>query len=94
VSNESGQITCQQHEGRALAERSADRRPLAYLYWAFGVIVGLGGDPPRSRELAAEAVRIADATGDMGVRLFTRCGLSWAYFNLGLLKEAYELNGR
>ncbi len=78
--------------GRALSERSGDQRSLAILHWAMGGLVGSRGDVPRHQQLGSEAVRIADATNDTGLRLGVRGGLTYAYYTSGLLRQAYDLS--
>jgi len=81
-------------EGCALAERAGDIRSLAAVHWAMGALLALAGNIRRAVEVGAEGVRIADTTDDVGLRLAVRSGLSWEYFNAGLLNEACELNDR
>jgi tetratricopeptide (TPR) repeat protein len=79
-------------QGRALSELSGDKRSLAILHWAMGGLVGLRGGLRRYLQLGLEAVRIADATNDAGLRLAVRGGLTYAYYSSGLLRQAYDLS--
>jgi class 3 adenylate cyclase/tetratricopeptide (TPR) repeat protein len=81
-------------EGCALAERAGDVRSLAAVHWSMSSLLAIAGNIRRAIDVGAEAVRIADTTDDTGIRLAVRCGLTWAYYNAGLLKDACELNDR
>ena len=76
-----------------LAERSGDEQELAFLHWAMGGVVAVNrGDVGRYLELSARAVRLADETRDLGLRLAMRCGRNYSLYLAGLVKEDNELN--
>jgi class 3 adenylate cyclase/tetratricopeptide (TPR) repeat protein len=81
-------------EGRALAERAGDVRSLATVHYSMGILLSFAGNIRRATDVGEQAVRIADTTDDTGLRLGVRTGLTWVYYNAGLLNEASDLNDR
>jgi class 3 adenylate cyclase len=75
-------------EGRALAGQSGDMRSLSLLLNAYAAVRGTSGDVDTYLSCMTEAVRLADETGDAGLRLGQEVGLAYASFLAGRLREA------
>src|SRR5215211_5112227 len=75
-------------EGKALAERAEDVRSLAMLTVAYAAVRGLTGHVEDWAELGAEALRLAERTGDRALQVAVRPPPTYALFMLGRLREA------
>jgi len=76
-------------EGRALADRLEDKRPLALLLGIGAIVLGMSGDLDleSAGERMLEAVRISDGTGDTATRLVLRWRLGYVFNFSGRLSE-------
>ncbi|MFN8543267.1 MAG: adenylate/guanylate cyclase domain-containing protein [Candidatus Binatia bacterium] len=75
-------------EGRRLADRGGDDRDLAMLLSAYGQMKTVAGEVPEASALQHEAVRVADGTGDSGLRLALQARLVLSYRDQGRLHDA------
>ena len=74
-------------EGRELAARSGDPHVLAQVLNGFGLLRAQAGDVDEALDPLLESVRLADETGDLGLRVAVRYGLSVTCFYAGRLRE-------
>jgi len=74
-------------EGRELATRSGDPHVLSQVLNGFGYVRLFAGGVAEALDLQLEAVRRADETDDIGLRIAVRFGLCAAYFHAGRLRE-------
>ncbi|HSD10723.1 MAG TPA: hypothetical protein VLF14_07050, partial [Candidatus Binatia bacterium] len=74
-------------EGRELATRSGDPRVLSQVLNSFGHLRFFAGAGAEALDLLLEAVRRADETEDIGLRVAVRDGLCQAYLHAGRLRE-------
>jgi adenylate cyclase len=81
-------------EGKGLAERRGDTRALSFLTGMYSARIGTSGNPSESVGHGLEATRLADASGDLEARCLSRCGLAYAYFSSGQLREALAITDR
>jgi hypothetical protein len=81
-------------EGRELATRSGDPRVLSQVLNGFGTIRLFAGAVAEALDPLLEAVRRADETEDIGLRVAVRYGLTGAYFGLGGSASASPLRSR
>jgi class 3 adenylate cyclase len=81
-------------EGCVAAQRAGDLGALATLNATYGALRSLNhGIAPDHVRYASEAVRIADRTGDAGLRCGTRCYLMLGHFWCGHLREVERIAG-
>jgi tetratricopeptide (TPR) repeat protein len=74
-------------EGRELATRSGDPHVLSQVLNGFGQLRLFTGALEEALDPLLEAIRRADETEDVGLRVAVRLGSSLAYFNAGRLPE-------
>jgi hypothetical protein len=78
-------------EGRRLAEEAGDVRAQAALHGSYGCALGLvGGDSDDYVRYSREATRLADQTGDQGLRIAQRAFLGFGCTFAGRLAEGLE----
>jgi adenylate cyclase len=86
-----GDATEMFEEGRRLAEEAGDVRAQAALHGAYGCALGLvGGDSDDYVRYCREATRLADQTGDEGLRIAQRAFLGFGCTFAGRLSEGLE----
>jgi tetratricopeptide (TPR) repeat protein len=78
-------------EGKRLAERSGDLRWLARLALMYSAVRGLGGDLETWLHSSLEAARLADQTGDAGLKAACLVPQIVAHQYAGRLSEAFLL---
>ncbi|HUE40163.1 MAG TPA: adenylate/guanylate cyclase domain-containing protein, partial [Candidatus Binatia bacterium] len=78
-------------EGKALAIRLGDVRAEALLEAAYSGALSSAGDVHGALEHSLEGVRLAELSGDDGVKLSLRAPLVYAYEIAGKLREALEI---
>jgi hypothetical protein len=74
-------------EGRELATRSGDPHVLSQVLNGFGILRLFAGAVAEALDSVLEAIRRADETEDIGLRVAVRYGLPNAYFLAGRLRE-------
>jgi adenylate cyclase len=80
-------------EGKALAEQAGDLRLLAILFNLYGNAKGTAGDLRAYHEHAAEALRLADRTGDPVIQAVIASD-AHPFYRTGRLQEAVRLTER
>ncbi len=85
------QATTLFREGRELATRSGDPHILSQLLNGFGLVRFFTGALEEALDPLLEAIRRADETGDIGLRVAVRYGPSNAYFFAGRLRECLAI---
>jgi class 3 adenylate cyclase/tetratricopeptide (TPR) repeat protein len=81
------QATSLFREGRELATRSGDTHVLSQVLNGFASIRWYAGAVTEALDPLLEAVRLADETDDVGLRVVVRYGLGVAYWAAGKLRE-------
>jgi len=82
-------------EGKNLAERIPDPRPRSVLQAGYAVYVGVsGGDVARYVSASREALRLAETSGDLVIRLTARGGLAIALSYAGNPAESLQVMER
>ncbi len=74
-------------EGRELAARIGDPHVLSQVLNGFGLLRAQAGDVDEALDPLLESVRLADETGDLGLRVAVRYGPSVTYFYAARLRE-------
>jgi class 3 adenylate cyclase len=77
-------------QGRALAERSTDRKLLARLLWSYGASFYMAGELRDADTHVSRSVRIADEIGERGLSSAFRIGTSVIALVIGPLSAALE----
>jgi adenylate cyclase len=83
------QATSLFREGRELAARSGNPQILSLVLSGFGLLQLFGGAVAEALDSLLESVRVADETGDIGLRTAIRFGPSAAYIFAGQLRECH-----
>jgi adenylate cyclase len=79
-------------EGKELAERAGDLRSLSLIERAYGEVrIGTGLPAQDFVEVTQEAVRLADESDDLEVRVVARQGASYAHWVAGRLSDGLAL---
>jgi class 3 adenylate cyclase/tetratricopeptide (TPR) repeat protein len=78
-------------EGRELATRSGDPHVVSQLLNSIGQFRLFSGGVVEALDPLLEAIRRADETGDLGLRVAVRYGFFAAYFNAGRLRECVAI---
>jgi hypothetical protein len=81
------QATALFREARELATRSGDLHVLSQVLNGFGLLRLFAGAVAEALDPLLESVRHADETGDTGLRVVVRYGLSNAYYRAGRQRE-------
>jgi len=81
-------------EARDLAAGPESARLLAPVVQSYGAIRGFGGDLKEYFDRGREAVALADASGDTGLRVATRVSLAVVYNFWGDMRAAVEVSER
>jgi class 3 adenylate cyclase/tetratricopeptide (TPR) repeat protein len=81
-------------EGKVLAARLGDSRADALLEAAYSGALSSAGDVHGALEHSLEGVRLAELSGDEGVKLSLRAPLVYAYEIAGKLQDALEITER
>jgi len=74
--------------GRELAARSGNRQVQSLLLSGFGTLRLYSGAVSEGLDLLVDAARVADETGDPGLRVAVRYGLAFANLQTGRLRES------
>ena len=85
------QATALFREARELATRGGDPHVLSQVLSSFGYLRLFAGAAAEAIDLHLQAIRRADETEDLGLRVAVRYGLSGAYCWAGLLREGFAV---
>jgi class 3 adenylate cyclase len=86
-----GQATSLFREGRELATRSGNPHILSQILSGFGHLRVLAGDVAEGLDPLLEAIRRADETKDIGLRVAVRFSPCSAYFSAGRLRDCLAM---